>query len=427
MPDQTKLQAAYQETTSQWQQTLLDASNKGELHWSSVLKRLFVTLSHARLSTRENSMSPWVAGSEMPIAALFDSGSNTNIQLPPSRTPYAFFNWLMTGLEMGAVFQERNLSRSQGDQKAIYPRAFATHDVIYEPSDEQLTDGSPKMMSEKKLAPYQGARYALRRGTKSRHFGMDIGFDGEKANGENGHIYFHFNPPTETEWGSLMISCETSAPGHKNRFGKKHGVKAESSHLTLSGMPKPSVDGQLTLDTGAQFQVASRYDCAAMTVDAGVLQHLVEKEKSFQVSQLALPNTPTAPNPKPVTPLVTPSIWQRFFHWLKSWFVKPVPPETSGEPAQSHLFRTVSAPSPELRAMNVEPSLSTTARTMASLATLAPPNERPAAPQPEVATEVLVESALAQPSLPVLISPPQAPYFDAHPVNVNSFVGLVQA
>lgn len=338
------LQEAFKPAIDGWTETLKGYDSEKPKHWKNALKRIFLLLEHGGLNTRKHSNDDWTVDSKLPIAALLDSGNRFLVQLPPSDEPYAAFNWLTCGSNQdGKTLQQDNVSFDTNPEavrkagKIVYRRRFATHDVELLPENqwEDLPDGSKKIMCEKKLALPMGAKHMMKDKEQTRHYGFDYGFHGEAANGENGHIYMHFKAPTATDWGYFLISNETSAPGKKNRFGKAHNFKAQSSRVTISGQYKER-NGVVRINEQNSVDTFGRTDCAVMTLTPEKLQHIQKHDEFFQEQHLELAKSAYSPSvgnifqPKPKQ-----SLWAMLLSSVTSWFSRLFYSESTPIPAMA--------------------------------------------------------------------------------------------
>ncbi|RMF35868.1 MAG: hypothetical protein D6747_01630, partial [Chlorobiota bacterium] len=175
------------------------------------IRRVFVVLYYGGLMYRsEQGWLPW-SSSGIPIASVLSHGGRVLIQLPKASgaAADAFFDWL------------------QGPSKIIERnrRLAATHGIEYLPYSERESLG-------------MGRRHRIKE-TKhgQRHYGVNISLGGTgninpisgnkiDSNGEHGHLYVFYLPPTADDYGGLLIGCEGSAPidAWDNRPGRAPGA-----------------------------------------------------------------------------------------------------------------------------------------------------------------------------------------------------------
>ncbi|KXB97465.1 MAG: hypothetical protein AA908_06295 [Chlorobi bacterium NICIL-2] len=186
----------------------LTRSNEDEREF---IRRVFVVLYFGGLMYRSaQGWLPW-SSSGIPIAAVLSHGGRVLIQLPKASgaAADAFFDWL------------------QGPSKIIERnrRLAATHGIEYLPYTEREALG-------------MGRRHRIKE-TKhgQRHYGVNISLGGTgninpisgntiASDGEHGHLYVFYLPPTADNYGGLLIGCEGSAPidAWDNRPGRAPGA-----------------------------------------------------------------------------------------------------------------------------------------------------------------------------------------------------------
>lgn len=307
-----------------WKHTIKDIEEAMESDELCVLARIFFVYHYADLRMRQDSHSSWQnAKDKLPLAALLDSGKRVTIELPPSEKPHEFFYWLATGEKMGEnhLHDVIGFSFMSDRQKPIYRRGFATHTV----TQVDKNKGLGRHYKERKVRWWRGSMHLFSSPLDQSHFGMNIGYAGEDADGEHGHIYFHYKAPTKTKSGAMLISCETSAPGKKNHQGKRHGVFAGSSRTTISGIPKPEQGKIFFRDhsTKKQHYVEGpgNYDCLHAKLDS---EKFGEIKTAYRDSKNNLGNLlgEGGDGMKSSVEKSSLNVWQHFFDWLQSLFRK---------------------------------------------------------------------------------------------------------
>lgn len=162
------------------------------------------------------------------LAAVLSHGGRVTIKIPKLNKdddPTTFIRWL--------IGQNNQLT----PDSPTHIRAAATHTI-------GLEKNSSSRVEEKKLH-LTNPKHILKLLTdflRKRHLGINIGLGTkDKAapdNGSYGHLYLHWKPPTEQEEGALMVGCENSAPGKKNRYGAVHDMRAKSDEFSPTGGEK---------------------------------------------------------------------------------------------------------------------------------------------------------------------------------------------
>jgi len=220
---------------------------QGDPNEREFLKRVFIVLYYGGLLYYGPSGWAEWARSDIPIAAVLSHGGRVLIQLPRVRQGAldAFLQWL----------------QGPGNIITNNARLAATHGI--EPFSVPF--------------PITGVNRwhrlnEIKSGGKGRHYGVNISLGGTgninpisgnriASNGEHGHLYVYYLPPTAETYGGLLIGLEGSAPvdawDNRTSIGHTPGTKGRSGKLGIAGYVaraaiKDKVFGDPTLFTPDQ-------------------------------------------------------------------------------------------------------------------------------------------------------------------------------
>ncbi|PCJ27602.1 MAG: hypothetical protein COA94_03930 [Rickettsiales bacterium] len=165
----------------------------------------------------------------LPITYALSHGSRTLIKIP-ARSGDQVINWLTSGNP--AISGMSNTQTTQkgalADGKAVYNRPAATHAIGFtndEPRElKSMLIGVRDFLSSKIL------------GRTTKHYGVDLGLcmEGSAApDGKNGHLYIHYEPPTEARPGAILFGCESHAPS-----SSQHSKVGNSNPVSPTGCSK---------------------------------------------------------------------------------------------------------------------------------------------------------------------------------------------
>lgn len=225
-----------------------------------------------------------------PVASVLSHAARVIITLPPrAKTDGDVWTWISAGqLGSGGVIEKRFSTHCTGTRRVGF-------------GPEQKT-----IISESKgvTANFSG-----------NHFGMHIAVGGEgrqaavgrrvlsRANGDFGHIFFHYSAPTTSKIGSLMIGIEASGSKNRDQFGTGHGTGGEqaAAGIGLYWNTSRVVTG-LDSVMGAPDQLPAKYDCMHIRkTSAWKLQNL--KTRQWARTWLADPPPPLVNiPPRPILP-----------------------------------------------------------------------------------------------------------------------------
>ena len=208
-----------------WYGTL--TAGAGSPEKTALVNRIFQVLYHGGLCyLRGGQWQPWFSCTA-PLASVMAHGGRFVIQLPFAEhdDDNGFFNWLGGGVGGGNII-------------AGSTRLAATHGI--QPLD--FRDMRPMCAGR-----YQRV-HEIKKGSLP-HYGVNIALGGQamlhpirgritQANGEYGHLYIYYMPPTTTTYGGVLIGCEGSAPvdswentDYYMRHGQRMGKVTAGLHV----------------------------------------------------------------------------------------------------------------------------------------------------------------------------------------------------
>lgn len=299
-----------------WYKTL---QRPGDKRLRQILMRIFITIKYGGTLYRESKKSKEWKLWTYPIAALLSHGSRVIIQLPKSKSTSkskrddSFWNWLLTGDEIGdltsVVSTSLSGNKAQSENRLVFRRAAATHGITDDNIDKMdfsLPYNRSKIIHETKN--WMGLKHSKFIGSKKyilkehRHWGMNVPLGGYgiipflyvntksildldeeeqqesiSADGDYGHIYFHYLPPTNTSLGGILIGCEGSEPNKEAVNGEKHTYKATSPLISPTWGLKWRKKGHPALNMGPD-----KYNSILIDLATSGWKFLVEKENQWE-------------------------------------------------------------------------------------------------------------------------------------------------
>jgi hypothetical protein len=196
----------------------------GTLAKQPILRRLFTVLRWGGLMFRprktENNWRLW-SDVGWPLASAISHGGRVMIQLPRTRPGQtgnddSFFTWLTNGQAGSGNCTERSGTHSTGNR---------LDDAV------EVLEGRMKVLAELKGARF-GAGQAI--GTSSgKSYGINVALGGNLRrtaannhlitdNGDHGHLYLFYRPPTPDKFGGMLVGTEGEAPGRWGASGNYH-------------------------------------------------------------------------------------------------------------------------------------------------------------------------------------------------------------
>ena len=246
-----------------------------------VYKRALIAIGAGGLEIRDNNGKiKSAAENNLPVSSYLNHGARVMIEIP-SGSGDSFVNWLASGdSQQNAMSREQSQQRALAENKIVYNRSAATHGVsITKQQDETyalkelkgLGIGVKDFLSNKLL------------GTKTNHFGVDLALNAEfggkdsegkvvtKPDGDHGHLYIHYIPPTKNSPGSMLLGIEGGSPS-----SSKHSITGASDPLSPG-------DGSLWNDLAVKNKIAgepeyqntivpAKYNGMTLKLDADKLQ-----------------------------------------------------------------------------------------------------------------------------------------------------------
>ena len=212
---------------------------------SDIFKRALTILGAGGLEiTTDEGEQVEASQNGLPVSTYLSHGSRSLIELPPGSGD-DMINWLTSGQRDRIGHSSRQSQRGAiREGKLVYNRPAATHDVELVAGESE--DGGVEYELEEKKGFLIGARdlllnKVLRRRTK--HYGVDLAVNAEYGgrdsqgnevrgpDGDHGHLYIHYMPPTATTPGSILIGNEGAAPSSPkhSKVGASDPVSATDS------------------------------------------------------------------------------------------------------------------------------------------------------------------------------------------------------
>lgn len=313
-------------------QTWLSSSHKTSVSEDrkNIAKRLFMALDAGELQYRNEeekkfqsiaTMNDKIAriDNKIPLASILSHGGRVVIEIPPlkeGRKKDELLDWVIGGNENNAkVYTNVSIltkdvnSRAEKFDKPVFQRSAATHSLKVG-EDGHVHELKTNIGSH--TSQFIGDLKITNQESEIRHLGMNTGLDTDgPENGSFGHLYMYWLPPTQTTPGALMVGCEGSEPGKKNKFGELHDSRAISSdfsptdglkfrHLKDSPFHPAKVDGlricldQTQLDQLLKKKVFS-FDMEKLSIPVGTLTQNERQEKFAQLPRRERVPSPISP------------------------------------------------------------------------------------------------------------------------------------
>jgi len=196
----------------------------GTLAKQPMLRRIFMVLRWGGLVFRPNQkQSNWRLWSDVgwPIASALCHGGRVMVQLPRTRPGQqgnddAFFTWLTNGRAGTADCAERQGTHSTGNRVD---------------NAEPLPENRVKVLEELKGSRFGASQFFGLSVGKSYGINLALGGNLNRTmankqlitdNGDHGHLYMFYRPPTPEKFGGLLVGTEGEAPGRWGASGNYH-------------------------------------------------------------------------------------------------------------------------------------------------------------------------------------------------------------
>ncbi|MFN7726932.1 MAG: hypothetical protein ACK5QH_17890 [Rubrivivax sp.] len=194
-----------------------------------------------RAGKGEGEWDDWSNNGFGNLASLLSHGGRVTVQIPTlAQGGGALWAWL-------------------NQDNEIQPRGYATHGLDTQ-AEVGIFRGHKMRIIEKgasgKLGFFKGAYQSVKGHVQGRHYSYNVALGGEgnmnpfsastdltaatfkpiKGDGLNGHVYINYMPPTQTEYGGLLVGCENA------EHGKGSNPHTKAGH-GLGGAQKVSAAG----------------------------------------------------------------------------------------------------------------------------------------------------------------------------------------
>lgn len=195
-----------------------------EIRAVAVYKRALLLVGSGNLQLHSDRGTEVYSGSEngLPVSSYLSHGARVMIEIPPGSGD-KLANWLTSGkANESGISRKQTQQAAIDDGKIVYNRPAATHGV----SIEKAKDFEEYTVKEKKGFSIGLKDFLSNKifGKETNHFGVDLalnaalgendsqGNDVLKPDGDHGHIYIHYIPPTSDKPGSMLIGIEGGSP-----------------------------------------------------------------------------------------------------------------------------------------------------------------------------------------------------------------------
>lgn len=200
-----------------------ESTSPEERHAIEVFKRALVLIDKGGLSVSDGTSVVSASDNHMPASSYLAHGSRVLVQIPPTGTDdisHDFMNWLVHG-DKDKKFTERK----PGEVNALFGRTISSHSTRLEMVMQEYWFIEEKGVMDGTIDTIAGFGQPLDR---IHYFGLNFSFGVDKLgmdscgkkvvepDGEHGHMYFHYRPPSRNYPGSLMIGIENSQTGKSN-------------------------------------------------------------------------------------------------------------------------------------------------------------------------------------------------------------------
>jgi hypothetical protein len=201
-----------------------DSSHPERKSASGVYQRVLYLVQNGNLQiTDQQGESISAKDNLLPTCSYLSHGSRILIELPED-SGETVMNWISSGSPKKRGIQD-SYSPSKDPENPLYRRRAATHDVEFKGD----------AISEKKGFMI-GVRDFLKSfipGHRTKHYGLDLGVDDRDGppDGEDGHLYIHYTPPSSGKKGAILIGVEGASP----RSSKHSKTGASDPYSAMKG------------------------------------------------------------------------------------------------------------------------------------------------------------------------------------------------
>ncbi len=264
-----------------------------EKHAIALFKRTLTVIDRGGLSVSDGSSVISASDNHMPVCSYLAHGSRVLVQIPPTGpdgTSHEFMNWLIHG-DKDKKFTECK----PGESNALFGRTVSSHSTRLETDSQDYCFIEEKGVVDGTIDTISGFGKTLDR---THHFGINFAFgvdklgmdsrgkEVRKPDGEHGHMYLHYRPPSEHYPGSLMIGVENSQPGKSN-----HSLLGTPNATTHLGGGKLS-ELQRKYDNSVScpvIMIPSTLNGMRIDLDRKALSGFVSGQEQFEVQCLIRP------------------------------------------------------------------------------------------------------------------------------------------
>jgi len=245
------------------------------------------------------------AENNLPVSSYLSHGSRVMIEIPAGSED-KLFNWLTSGdptkngasrvqTQDGAISDRTPDQNGEITEKIVYNRSAATHGIAF----EEGSDGKPHA---KELKGFMiGAKDFMSNkllGQDTKHWGVDLAMNAEfsgkdsegitvsKPDGDHGHLYIYYEPPTADRPGAILIGCEGGAPtSHKHsKTGASDPLSPVDSSKWRDVNPKLGIAGE---EEYANTKMPQDYNGLVATLTPDELENIVKLEAKNYGAELA--------------------------------------------------------------------------------------------------------------------------------------------
>lgn len=230
----------------------------------------------------------------LPVASYLAHGSRTLIQIPPiaeGEDPHQFFNWVIHGNKSVPFIEENDTGNP------LFKRSVSSHSTHLESIDGDWCFVEDKGVM---VGALDTMTTFTKRSDQSHHFGLNFAFEVDKLgqdsngksvsgpDGEHGHMYFHYRPPSHLYPGSLMIGIENSEPGKSNH--SLLGTPNKSTHIGGSKWSKLEAKYKKSKDSQeSQCVIPATLNGMRVDLSQDSMHRIISNKECFDIKCLTRP------------------------------------------------------------------------------------------------------------------------------------------